>query len=591
MIIRPNQTIQVNTENNASIGLKRQRINFSLNNGDTLRLTDVTGSVIATTVVVIESQVCGVGGYRCGLDSCVSCNPPLNINQVIEDFLVQFPTIFGGRMPNGAYISNGDIFDRNGNRLTDRNNVWLLGNGFDLSAHSYALSFSLWDFDKNGIPTIYVHYEGDRNRAVGGSFFRFVDGEYKRVQRENDNSYRITATASLEDGPAFFSNDENRNLGIFDVWAGSGDYFETIAFDNHIAKRVGYTSYLDLDKVNFDRLIRLQPLTALQNEIEANVRRRLGLTNTRGNTVSNIANGGFVATFGEWVFYSNLDDNGNLYRMRFDGSGNQLLARDKSSHINVVGDWVYYLNPRNGANGDIYRIRTDGSNRQKLNDSFDVTDVSVVGDWVYYRIALYTTYNNAGYVYRVRTDGSNRQVLISERTFEMNVVDGWIYYVTRSGEVDNGIYRVRIDGSGRQIVVRENSGSVPSVVGSFSVVGDWIYYAEHGQWNDNNDRLHRVRTDGTGQQTIFTGNVECFNVHDGWIYFIEGSWHTDNILYKMRTDGSERQILRNFYRGYTFDAINIVGDWVYLDEGGGYGSMAKIRTNGTAFEVFGGARG
>ena len=69
-----------------------------------------------------------------------------------------------------------------------------------------------------------------------------------------------------------------------------------------------------------------------------------------GFTGANIGQGGLMAGDGEWVYYRSESDWG-LYRARTDGSEQtQLLPPEDyaPSSINVLGDWVYFSNFRDG---------------------------------------------------------------------------------------------------------------------------------------------------------------------------------------------------------------------------------------------------
>jgi len=63
----------------------------------------------------------------------------------------------------------------------------------------------------------------------------------------------------------------------------------------------------------------------------------------RGNTVGNISNNGFVAQYGEWIYYINQNDNGRLYKARTDGTEKIKLTNENLiSNINVVGKLFHF---------------------------------------------------------------------------------------------------------------------------------------------------------------------------------------------------------------------------------------------------------
>ncbi|HHV98937.1 MAG TPA: DUF5050 domain-containing protein [Clostridiaceae bacterium] len=65
----------------------------------------------------------------------------------------------------------------------------------------------------------------------------------------------------------------------------------------------------------------------------------------------------------EWIYYINYSDNGNLYRMKTDGSSKSKLSDDSLYTFVVYGDTIYYNNPSD--RWKFYTIKTDGSNRRK----------------------------------------------------------------------------------------------------------------------------------------------------------------------------------------------------------------------------------
>ena len=59
------------------------------------------------------------------------------------------------------------------------------------------------------------------------------------------------------------------------------------------------------------------------------------------------------------------------------------------THINVLGDWIYYVN--NSDDLHIYKIKTDGTGRKKLSDTF-ADYMTVVGDYIYYSAVVSDNY-------------------------------------------------------------------------------------------------------------------------------------------------------------------------------------------------------
>jgi len=275
-------------------------------------------------------------------------------------------------------------------------------------------------------------------------------------------------------------------------------------------------------------------------------------TNTRGNTVGNIVNAGHVAQQGDWIYYSNWS---GLYKIRTDGTQKTKLNDEKSSYINVVGDWIYYC--QDHIDGYIlHKIRTDGTQKTKLNDDYS-SYINVVGDWIYY-----SNWNDNRELYKVRTDGTQRTKLNDDGSYDINVVDDWIYYQNDSD--DSRLYKIRTDGTQKTKLNDDISCNI-------NVVGDWVYYSNRSDgW-----KLYKIRIDGTQRTKLNDDNSYYINVVGDWIYYQNDS---DNwSLYKIRTDGVQKTKLNDVSSSY----INVVGDWIcYLDWHDDM-KLYKIQTNET----------
>lgn len=84
--------------------------------------------------------------------------------------------------------------------------------------------------------------------------------------------------------------------------------------------------------------------------------------NILGNTLYNIKSGGLIASQGDWIYYSNFEDGGLLYKSKLDGADEIKIIEDEAININVSGQWIYYEIKNIG----IYRIKTDGTERTRI---------------------------------------------------------------------------------------------------------------------------------------------------------------------------------------------------------------------------------
>ena len=215
--------------------------------------------------------------------------------QVAEDFLAQFLSIFsfGDRSlgpDSGAlvysYLDSGvhppDTFvfyyDREGNPLYDE---VFLHNG------AFAWEFGLYDFDNNGIPTITVRF-GFPEHGGGFSFlFRNINGEF--VQMDSPIAIFNQAFWTEDGRKVWFRDDEYSGLNV-------GYFFAEFVGNQVVVEEIDITSPWDyqdewwqfhgmgldfmINPTIFDTdiaLTRIPRMIALQNEITANIMKRLGL--------------------------------------------------------------------------------------------------------------------------------------------------------------------------------------------------------------------------------------------------------------------------------------------------------------------------
>jgi hypothetical protein len=278
--------------------------------------------------------------------------------------------------------------------------------------------------------------------------------------------------------------------------------------------------------------------------------------NKIGNTGGNIANGGEAALQGDWIYYSNENDSGKLYKINIDGTGKTKIFNDQVAFINVEGDWIYYTDYSDHAR--LCKIKTDGTEKTNLSDF--AMYLNVIDDWIYY------SYNG---LYKIKTDGTGKTKLSSGLIADINVDDDWIYYCNaqessptkRSGE----IYKIKTDGTENTMISDDNAVSL-------NVVGDWIYYGNipdevgHGDFGE----LYKIKTDGTGKTKLSSESIGNINVVGDWIYYSNGK------LYKIKTDGTGKTKLND--DSYTSN-INVVNDWIYYEYY--YYGMFRIRTDGS----------
>ena len=294
--------------------------------------------------------------------------------------------------------------------------------------------------------------------------------------------------------------------------------------------------------------------------------------NTRGNSNANISNSGLVARQGDWLYYIDVAPRGNLYKMRYDKTGNTLLYEGAVNSINVVGDWVYFQNYNvisiSGSivtvESNLYKVKTDGSELTDMKCKIQINSgLLVVGDWMYFTSNADDP--NIMKIYKMRTDGTEKIKLSDERCSIFQVEGDWIYYSANAM-----IFKMKTDGS-------ENTKLLDNESNQFIVDGSFIYY------NNTSDgrRIYRIDTSGAGKTKITEDSSGSFNISDGYIYFSDLA--DLKALSKVNINGGNKTRIDRDAAYY----IAIFDDMIYYFIFDQHVPMNRIPTDGSkAREVF-----
>jgi len=207
----------------------------------------------------------------------------------------------------------------------------------------------------------------------------------------------------------------------------------------------------------------------------------------RGNTFENLHNFGWVANDDENIYYSILN---RLYKFNIESNETtELINGVFAQSLNVLDGWVYYLN---FIDSGIYKISVNGTDNQKINE-VKATRLYVQDD-----------------------------VLYAKGVFE---------------QFNNNLYIMDIDGDNVRLL-----SDMPMTF--FYVHDEFIYYQEFAP-HDRNQRIGRMRLDGSEQEVIVEtfGSPNWFAIHDdNLLYVIAGNLYEVNL-----TDRSEQKILEMGY--------------------------------------------
>ncbi len=293
--------------------------------------------------------------------------------------------------------------------------------------------------------------------------------------------------------------------------------------------------------------------------------------NVQGNTSSNLAMLGNVSSQGDWVYYSNINVDGYLYRMRNDGSDRQLLTKGIITQINVIGEWIYYYDSY-GVTRGIYKIKTDGTCKTQIFH-LSVSWMMVIDDIIYY-----VPYSDGDTLCKMKTDGTEITELLDSnvQTPSISIIGDWIYYINKSSSRP---YKLRTDGTGHQKVSQAINSAI-SVFGegqyvflehsegfyrlntltdelinfksqgqaakqTYNYCGGKIYYSEseyYGVKDEYSNNICVMEENGENCKTVaFIRIGSNMSVTNGWIYFM--NYYDNSYLYRIRTDGTDLQHL------------------------------------------------
>lgn len=211
-----------------------------------------------------------------------------------------------------------------------------------------------------------------------------------------------------------------------------------------------------------------------------------------GNSGGNLINGGLFCENEGKIYFANPSDGGRLYVMDSDDFNNvERLSRDIAGSINVGGDYLYYsrrTEKRDDSSSSIFLFRTVG-------------------------------------LYRMTTGGSRVKSLYNEVVGLMLLSGNDLLYQHYSDDKLTQCYRTTTDGKTSDLIYDDII--VPAAADS-----EWVYFAG----TDGDHNIHRMRHDGTGDETIFEGNCADVILDHGTLYFLDLS--NDTGVSSISKDGS-----------------------------------------------------
>lgn len=285
--------------------------------------------------------------------------------------------------------------------------------------------------------------------------------------------------------------------------------------------------------------------------------------NVDGNTSENLANGGYFAKQGKWIYFTMPPANSKshpIYRAMSDGeTGLKAITKEGFFRcINVAGEWVYYLG--GDAGSYIYRTKTDGSLTEKVVEN-PVLNMFIKDDFIYYssyngitKLKLNSSKEDKG---TLLVEGSNYNYfyvtnsLIYVLLGNMNVTDS----STGKGEYISNLYTMNLNGTNQKKITNDS-------MYTFTINNNYIFYITTA-----NQKLFRMNLNGSNKIQLFSSSVSNYNIYNNNIYFSEnGDYYSD--IYKSDLNGKEIVRITNNAADYNqkLTYINYIFSLSLIDE-------------------------
>lgn len=246
--------------------------------------------------------------------------------------------------------------------------------------------------------------------------------------------------------------------------------------------------------------------------------------------------------------------------------------------INVYNGYLYFIGVSPDAyteedelNNKIYKMKTNGDKLTVINDNEfnnDCYEIYVIDGSIYY----IGTDNN---IYKMSLNGTDRTLVAENATGYLGVTEKYIIYnVETSGAEDYTTYIMDIDGTNQRPILEGKR------LYSVNIEKDYVYYTNVDK------QICRTKIDSGEEELLVDTTAYNMNLKDNYIYFLnyKDAANSDYTvcLYKVKTDGSEKEATSIKELDTYSSFINVVGDWVvYMDSNDSEGFINLVKNDGS----------
>ncbi len=271
-----------------------------------------------------------------------------------------------------------------------------------------------------------------------------------------------------------------------------------------------------------------------------------------GSTYGNLYNGGYFCEKDGIIYFANPSDNMALYSMTRTNTELTKLCDDKVSYINTDDHYVYYTRSNDSNDSSfsflniqkyaLVRIKQNGKNKVVL-DGQPCLYANVVGNKVYY---IRYDKETASTLYSVGIDGKEKTMVSREALLPLTHDGKYLYYAGISG--NHNLYRINSD----------DDSSIMILTGGFynPIISDgYVYYMDC----ENNYCISKMNLSDGSKTVISTDRADCFNIYGNYIYYQRNDENSPAMM-RIRTDGTENEVMLTG----NFTNINVTSSYVYF---------------------------
>lgn len=221
----------------------------------------------------------------------------------------------------------------------------------------------------------------------------------------------------------------------------------------------------------------------------------------------------YINVSGDWIYYTNITDRHRPYIINKDASYKAKLSDEWADAIQIKGDWIYYTSN----SGVLSKVKKDGTGSVTpiMGQTSQVDKgyrFNVVGNWLYY-----ANYKDGGKLYKISTDGSGNKLKLSEDSVGyINIVGDYIYYTSKGN-----LYKLPLETDGTIKGEQIKKPTTDEKIIQMEDIKVTVPYTEVNQplsWLENKylpDKVPGIMDDNTMKQFVISWNKTKVTIKDG----------------------------------------------------------------------------